>query len=203
VLSVAVAKGVQSPENTHSSQFPVALIEPIIRMLCPRCGVVLDPFIGSASTAIAAIRTGRHYVGFEKEPHITPRPPSAVSGHIATRIHIETRLSRGFGRAWRCSLQAGGLRFEDVPDPTRLKRPHRTIGDPVPTVAERSGQRSPKYRAIIRIGRRGRRRARPAETWDRTSANSRSDADRRDVWRVGRADADHVLILAGLAISLL
>jgi site-specific DNA-methyltransferase (adenine-specific) len=69
VLSVAVAKGVQSPENTHSAQFPVALIEPIIRMLCPRCGVVLDPFIGSASTAIAAIRTGRHYVGFEKEPH--------------------------------------------------------------------------------------------------------------------------------------
>jgi site-specific DNA-methyltransferase (adenine-specific) len=27
--------------------------------------VVLDPFIGSGQTAIAAIKTGRHYVGYE------------------------------------------------------------------------------------------------------------------------------------------
>ena len=28
-------------------------------------GVVLDPFIGSGTTAIAAMREGRHYIGFE------------------------------------------------------------------------------------------------------------------------------------------
>lgn len=30
--------------------------------------VVLDPFIGSGQTAIAALKTGRHYVGYEIDP---------------------------------------------------------------------------------------------------------------------------------------
>lgn len=33
--------------------------------ICPEGGTVLDPFMGSGSTAIAAVRTGRHFVGFE------------------------------------------------------------------------------------------------------------------------------------------
>jgi site-specific DNA-methyltransferase (adenine-specific) len=30
--------------------------------------LVLDPFIGSGTTAVAAAMTGRHYVGFDTEP---------------------------------------------------------------------------------------------------------------------------------------
>jgi len=30
--------------------------------------VVLDPFLGSGSTAVAAVRTGRHYVGYDTDP---------------------------------------------------------------------------------------------------------------------------------------
>jgi DNA modification methylase len=29
---------------------------------------VLDPFLGSGSTAVAAVRTGRHYLGFDTDP---------------------------------------------------------------------------------------------------------------------------------------
>jgi DNA modification methylase len=58
VLSVSVANADHSLDNTHSEQCPVALVDPMIRMLCPRGGLVLDPFIGSGTTAIAAIRMG-------------------------------------------------------------------------------------------------------------------------------------------------
>ena len=30
--------------------------------------LVLDPFMGAGSTAVAAVRTGRHYVGYDTDP---------------------------------------------------------------------------------------------------------------------------------------
>lgn len=49
----------------HFATFPQALIEPLILAGCPVGGVVLDPFMGSGTTAIVARRLGRHYVGIE------------------------------------------------------------------------------------------------------------------------------------------
>lgn len=49
----------------HFATFPQALIEPLILAGCPVGGVVLDPFLGSGTTAIVARRLGRHYIGSE------------------------------------------------------------------------------------------------------------------------------------------
>ena len=37
--------------------------------ICPRGGVILDPFMGSGTTGIAAIAEGRSFVGIEHDPH--------------------------------------------------------------------------------------------------------------------------------------
>lgn len=52
----------------HFATFPQALIEPMILAGCPKDGVVLDPFMGSGTTAIVARRLGRHYIGSELNP---------------------------------------------------------------------------------------------------------------------------------------
>jgi site-specific DNA-methyltransferase (adenine-specific) len=57
----------KSPLNTHPAQYPVTLAEQIVQTLCPIAGVVLDPFIGSGTTALAAMRHRRQFVGFERE----------------------------------------------------------------------------------------------------------------------------------------
>lgn len=49
----------------HPTQKPVALIEYIVRTYSNPGGVVLDPFMGSGTTAVACIKTGRNYIGFE------------------------------------------------------------------------------------------------------------------------------------------
>lgn len=52
----------------HPTQKPVKLIERLIKASSNEGMVVLDPFIGSGSTAIATKRLGRHYIGIEIDP---------------------------------------------------------------------------------------------------------------------------------------
>ncbi len=49
----------------HPAPFPVELPKRVILLYTQPGDVVLDPFMGSGSTAIAAVLTGRHYVGYE------------------------------------------------------------------------------------------------------------------------------------------
>ena len=55
-------------EAEHPTQKPVAVMMPLIEMSCPPGGVVLDPFIGSGTTALAAHQLGRSCIGIEINP---------------------------------------------------------------------------------------------------------------------------------------
>lgn len=51
----------------HPTEKPVGLLDPLIRYACPAGGVVLDPFAGSGSTAVAARLSGRRAVLIEAD----------------------------------------------------------------------------------------------------------------------------------------
>jgi site-specific DNA-methyltransferase (adenine-specific) len=51
----------------HPAPFPVALPERLIHMNSYAGDLVLDPFMGSGTTAVAAVRTGRHYLGYDTD----------------------------------------------------------------------------------------------------------------------------------------
>lgn len=51
----------------HPAPFPVALPRRLIELYTYRSDLILDPFIGSGTTAIASIESGRHYVGFDTD----------------------------------------------------------------------------------------------------------------------------------------
>ncbi len=52
----------------HPAPFPVEVPRRCIELLTYRDDVVLDPFMGSGSTAVAAVRTDRRYVGYDTDP---------------------------------------------------------------------------------------------------------------------------------------
>jgi modification methylase len=52
----------------HPAPFPVALVERLIHLYTFEGDTVLDPFMGSGSTAIAAKGCRRHFVGYEIDP---------------------------------------------------------------------------------------------------------------------------------------
>jgi DNA modification methylase len=52
----------------HPAPFPVELPEQLIRLYTFRDDLVLDPFMGSGSTLVAAARLGRRYIGYDLDP---------------------------------------------------------------------------------------------------------------------------------------
>ena len=54
--------------EAHFATFPKNLIEPMVKAGCPINGVVLDPFMGSGTTALVAKNLGRQYIGIELNP---------------------------------------------------------------------------------------------------------------------------------------
>lgn len=94
-----------SPERTdHPAQFPLRVIDRIIRACSAPGDVILDPFMGSGSTAEAAVRAGRHVIGFEISPRyisIASRRLRSVASDLASSL-VELnpapgRASRAFG----------------------------------------------------------------------------------------------------------
>jgi site-specific DNA-methyltransferase (adenine-specific) len=54
--------------EAHFATFPEALVEPCILAGCPRAGTVLDPFAGSGTVGVVALRHEREFVGIELNP---------------------------------------------------------------------------------------------------------------------------------------
>jgi DNA modification methylase len=52
----------------HPAPFPVELPQRLIELYTFKDDLVLDPFLGSGTTAVAAVRTGRRYVGYDTDP---------------------------------------------------------------------------------------------------------------------------------------
>lgn len=67
VWRISLVSG-NSPERTeHPAQYPEELIERIIKVGTNPDDLVLDPFMGSGTTAVVAKKLGRRYIGYETE----------------------------------------------------------------------------------------------------------------------------------------
>lgn len=54
--------------EAHFATFPPKLVEPCILAGCPEGGTVLDPFTGSGTTGMVALRHGRNFIGIDLNP---------------------------------------------------------------------------------------------------------------------------------------
>jgi adenine-specific DNA-methyltransferase len=66
VWEIPNVKGNHVEKTDHPCQFPVGLAERCVRALCPNEGLVFDPYMGSASSGVAAIVNGRRFLGAEE-----------------------------------------------------------------------------------------------------------------------------------------
>ena len=55
----------KNEERTHETQKPLSVIEFLIKLTTKKNQVVLDPFMGSGTTAVASLKLNRQFIGFE------------------------------------------------------------------------------------------------------------------------------------------
>jgi len=75
-------------KNGHAQQKPVDLLEYLIKTYTNEGELVLDATIGSGSTAVAAVNTGRHFIGFETEKKFCDIAEERISKALADKMQV-------------------------------------------------------------------------------------------------------------------
>lgn len=76
------SKKERGEENDHPTVKPVALMRYLVRLVTPPGGLVLDPFLGSGTTAIAAISEGMRIIGIELIPRYMEIAKKRISYYV-------------------------------------------------------------------------------------------------------------------------
>jgi DNA modification methylase len=79
-LSIWQIQSESAKKVGHPAPFPVQLASRVIKLYSYIGDVVLDPFMGSGTTCVAAKKTGRHYVGFDISPEYCKLSEDRISG---------------------------------------------------------------------------------------------------------------------------
>lgn len=89
ISKVTSGKKRSSPERTpHPAQFPVALVERMLKSSSNAGDLVLDPFMGSGSTAECALKNGRYVIGFELKSEYIGYAESRINQYIEEKDSI-------------------------------------------------------------------------------------------------------------------
>lgn len=87
-------------DREHVTQKPVDLMEAMVAICAPG-GTVLDPFMGSDTTGVAAVRTGRRFIGCEQN--------AEYFAIACRRLEDAQRQDSLFGDAPAAATEQGGL----------------------------------------------------------------------------------------------
>lgn len=86
IAKVTSGENRASPERTpHPAQFPLDLVNRIVLGFSNAGQLVMDPFIGSGTTAISCLTHGRPIIGFEIRPSYCDLAAQRIEGFLATR----------------------------------------------------------------------------------------------------------------------
>jgi site-specific DNA-methyltransferase (adenine-specific) len=93
----------------HPAPFPTELVARLIDLYTYRGDLVLDPFTGSGTAAVAAIRRGRHYVGYDVDQNYVRLAEGRVAAETGTPGKTEVPSSRGTKDVARELLVSAGM----------------------------------------------------------------------------------------------
>ena len=81
----------KQPKGKHGTMKPVELIERFIELSSNENDIVLDPFMGSGTTAIACLNTNRNYIGFELDKKYCELANSRIKEFISEKEELTNK----------------------------------------------------------------------------------------------------------------
>lgn len=95
---VTSGKDRSSNERTpHPAQFPVSVIDRIIKCSSNEGDVILDPFMGSGTTAETALRNDRKVIGFEIDPIYVEMSRRRIENYFEEKRYAEAQTELALG----------------------------------------------------------------------------------------------------------
>jgi site-specific DNA-methyltransferase (adenine-specific) len=85
VWSILPPSNGEKAQGKHPTQKPVALVERCVLASTEKGALILDPFLGNGTTAVAAVMTGRACVGVELDKQYVEMAVKRVESEIETR----------------------------------------------------------------------------------------------------------------------
>jgi len=67
-------------DNKHPAVYPLYIVQELIKLLSQAGAIVLDPFVGSGTTCLAARNLGRHYIGIDINPEYVELANNRLKG---------------------------------------------------------------------------------------------------------------------------
>ena len=134
----------------HPAPFPVALVERCLQLFTYEGDLVLDPFMGSGTSAVAAVNTGRHYVGYDTDRAYVRQARERV-GSLAPQQSRDRRTLKEMSKA--LLVDAG---YSEIEEAARIcpgvTVSFRAIGpDGVARLFEMGGTHTPARPGLSRI----------------------------------------------------
>jgi site-specific DNA-methyltransferase (adenine-specific) len=84
-MEVEKPSGEERKESSHMTMKPVRLMEHLVRIFTKEGSTVLDPFMGSGSTGVACVHTGRKFFGIELSPKYFGEAKARLEKHIGEK----------------------------------------------------------------------------------------------------------------------
>jgi site-specific DNA-methyltransferase (adenine-specific) len=94
--SVIVARSMHR-KGHHPTQKPIEITAPLVECSCPIGGLVVDPFMGSGTTLVAAKRLGRRAIGIELDERYCEIAARRLGQQVADLVGVGADLSGGDG----------------------------------------------------------------------------------------------------------
>lgn len=120
----------------HPAPFPVELPERLIHLYTYENDLILDPFMGSGTCAIAAMRTGRHFIGYDT--------------HQEYVSQAQIRIEKEQDLVLNSSLSKNKIQNSTKPADPRIVAPHEVFH--LESIQERKSARQIAKQAIEQCG---------------------------------------------------
>lgn len=85
------AKRSSKERTPHPAQFPLEMIERIIKASSNENDLILDPFMGSGTTAVAALANGRKVIGFELNEKYIEIAKERIENHLYQQVVLQSQ----------------------------------------------------------------------------------------------------------------
>ncbi len=109
--SVSRLHRIHAEREDHPTQKPLEIIERMVKASCPETGVVLDPFAGTGTTAVAALLNKRRYITYELNPDYYEMILRRLERHSNFFLQLPT-LAKSNGEARKEKTNQRSLFFD-------------------------------------------------------------------------------------------